>query len=249
MYKIKDIVYADAGKVLVGNGKKGYQFSGEMMDFTEEEISLEEIVRNAEMGIVEYGGIVQAYNPNETYANIKADMVHRRYSPDDQTAIILNKDSDDVAYERMQQWRNWSSKVAHAIIGDSEQLMVAKNLKFADIAEYDNSAAVNEFYCNNIPMWLDKDTRNGLLTRFNAEKAAGIESTTLWYGTQSFTLTVDKGIEMMNAIELYASACYDNTAEHKANVMALEDTEEVNNYNYTVNYPEKLHFNLKVVHA
>lgn len=249
MYKIKDMVYADAGKVLVGNGKKGYQFSGEIIDFTEEEISLEEIVRNAETGIVEYDGIVQAYNPNDTYANIKADMVHRRYSPDDQTAIILNKDSDKISYDRMQEWRNWSSKVAHAIIGDSEQLMVAKNLKIADIAEYDNSVAVNEFYCNNIPMWLDKETRSGLLTRFNAEKAAGIESTTLWYGTQSFSLTVDKGIEMMNAIELYASACYDKTSEHKANEAALETIEEVNSYDYTTGYPEKLHFNLKVVHA
>ena len=47
----------------------------------------------------------------------------------------------------------------------------------------------------------------------------------------------------MNTLELYASACFDKTAEHKANVLALDDIEDILSYDYTVGYPSKLHFN------
>ena len=35
MYKIKDTVYADAGFILLGSNKKGYQFEGELSEFKE----------------------------------------------------------------------------------------------------------------------------------------------------------------------------------------------------------------------
>jgi hypothetical protein len=91
-------------------------------------------------------------------------------------------------------------------------------------------------------MWLDKNTRNGLLMRLNAEKSAGKTTTTLWFDTQSFTLNIDELIAMINLLEVYASECYDRTAYHKAAVKALTTVEEVNNYNYTTGYPEKLEF-------
>jgi hypothetical protein len=47
---------------------------------------------------------------------------------------------------------------------------------------------------------------------------------------------------MLNAIELYASACYDNTQAHIANVKALENIESLKNYDYRTGYPEKLRF-------
>lgn len=78
------------------------------------------------------------------------------------------------------------------------------------------------------------------MLRFNAEKSSGKIETTLWLGTQSITLGIDKAIQMLYAIEVYASACFDNTAKHKANVMALDSIEEVMSYDYTTGYPEKL---------
>ena len=47
---------------------------------------------------------------------------------------------------------------------------------------------------------------------------------------------------MLNAIELYASACYDNTQVHIANINAIEDIETLKNYDYRTGYPEKLRF-------
>jgi hypothetical protein len=55
-------------------------------------------------------------------------------------------------------------------------------------------------------------------------------------------MKVETGIMMLLAIELYASACYDNTQAHISTVMNLENIEEVNSYDYTSGYPEKLRF-------
>ena len=89
-------------------------------------------------------------------------------------------------------------------------------------------------------MWLDKATRNGLLMRFNAEKAQGIETTTLWYDGIEYTLRVEDGISMLYAIELYASKSYDNTQKHMNAISELATIEEVISYDYTVGYPDKL---------
>ena len=91
-------------------------------------------------------------------------------------------------------------------------------------------------------MWLDKTTRVGLKLRFDAEIASGQTNTTLWYEGIPFNLELANAVQMLNAIELYASACYDNTQAHIANVKALEDVEAIKNYDYRTGYPEKLRF-------
>ena len=47
---------------------------------------------------------------------------------------------------------------------------------------------------------------------------------------------------MLSALELYALACYNVTAEHKVAVENLTSLEEVKSYDYTTGYPEKLSF-------
>ena len=123
-----------------------------------------------------------------------------------------------------------------------EKLINEKNEKIKSIHTYDESSSVNEFFVNGMAMWLDKATRAGLKLRFESEIAMGKSETTLWYGNIQFPLPLENAIKMLYAIEIYASACYDNTQAHLANVMALQTIEEVKNYDITVNYPEKLRF-------
>ena len=126
----------------------------------------------------------------------------------------------------------------------TEEQLLAEALmnKQREISDYDQSPAVNEFYVGDIPMWLDKATRAGLLLRFNAEKAQGLITTTLWSDGRQYPLNVDEAIAMLFAIELYASACYDNTQRHLAAVNALTTVEEIEQYDYTEGYPSKLRF-------
>lgn len=125
---------------------------------------------------------------------------------------------------------------------EEQKLSKAIGYKQIDIEEYDTSPEINEFYVSDRPMWLDKATRAGLLLRFQAEQAQGITDTILWYDGQQFPLKVDQAIQMLYAIELYASACYDNTQRHLASIQALQTIEEIESYDYKAGYPEKLRF-------
>lgn len=112
----------------------------------------------------------------------------------------------------------------------------------AELEKYDGSDEVNGFSLGGQHLWLDKVTRNGLDYRFKCEKAMGQTETTLWYGTTPITLNIDTAVAMLQAVEVYASACFDRTATHKATILALEDIEAVFNYDITAGYPDKLAF-------
>ena len=118
----------------------------------------------------------------------------------------------------------------------------AKRNKVDDILAYDSSEAVNEFTIGGQSVWLDKATRAGLLLRFEAESKVGREQTTLWNEEVSYTLPLADAMQMLIALELYASECYDNTQRHLAEVSKLESIAEVEAYDYTIGYPAKLAF-------
>jgi hypothetical protein len=125
---------------------------------------------------------------------------------------------------------------------EEEIISNAMRDKLRDIEMYDSSSEVNEFYIQEMPVWLDKSTRSGLMLRFNSELAMKKENTTLWYNGNSFTLPLNTAIQMLYALEVYASECYDNTQAHLAAVEKLETLDEILEYNYRVGYPEKLNF-------
>ena len=124
----------------------------------------------------------------------------------------------------------------------TEQQVVKKmkELKLDEIKDYDSSDFVNSFTFKGVEMWLDKETRNGLIMRLNAEKAVGKTETTLWFNTISFTLQIDEALQLLTLLEVYASACYDNTARHIAAMEALDDVEDIFNYDYKSGYPQKI---------
>lgn len=119
-----------------------------------------------------------------------------------------------------------------------------KQHKINDIIKYDSSPEVNGFYLNNELVWLSKDMRVGLVNSTTIEKNAGIQETTLWFDGHSFVISVDTVLEMLAALEIYAKQCYNKTQEHIGEVNGLEDVKYVDDYDYTVGYPEKLHFNV-----
>lgn len=119
-----------------------------------------------------------------------------------------------------------------------------KQHKINDIIKYDSSPEVNGFYLNDELVWLSKDMRVGLVNSTTIEKNAGIQETTLWFEGHSLVIGVDTVLEMLAALEIYAKQCYNRTQEHIAEVNDLEDVKDVDDYDYTVGYPEKLHFNV-----
>lgn len=163
---------------------------------------------------------------------------------------VVNRIGTDVYFRR-----------ASALAGDKPEMFaevdalpsddVTKAIedKIAEIEAYDKSDAVNSFTLDGAAVWLDKDTRVGLMNSVTIEKAAGREETTLWFpigGTpQKIVINVDKAIQMLAALELYALACYNATAAHIANVGKLTDEAEIEAYDYTTGYPHKLNLSTK----
>jgi hypothetical protein len=129
----------------------------------------------------------------------------------------------------------------------SEEQLISnerEHLRF-DITNYDASENVNVFYIGDISIWLDKNTRAGLMLRFNSELALKKEKTTLWYNNNEFVLPINSAIQMLYALENYASECYDNTQRHLSNIEKIETLEELKKYDITTGYPNKLTFNLQ----
>lgn len=119
-----------------------------------------------------------------------------------------------------------------------------KEKLIAEIEAYDTSTAVNSFMLGGRRMWLDKATRVGLANSINIEKAAGKETTTLWFDGIQYEIPVDTALQMLAALELYALDCYNVTQSHIASVRLLDNVETLEAYDYTVGYPEKLVFDL-----
>lgn len=114
----------------------------------------------------------------------------------------------------------------------------------AKIEAHDKSDAVNSFTLAGRQMWLDKDTRVGLVNSINIEKSAGKETTSLWFDAVQYEIPIDAALQMLAALELYALDCYNITQAHIASVKLLDDMGTLEAYDYTAGYPDKLVFNL-----
>lgn len=139
---------------------------------------------------------------------------------------------------------NYNIKVDFNIAPEKSPLERAKELVFREIDQYDTSSNVNGFILNGIQVWLDKDTRVGLMNSITIEKNAGKEQSVLWLNGICITVNCDAAIQMLSSLELYALACYNKTAEHKLAVSQLTDVSKVKAYDYTAGYPDKLSFKI-----
>lgn len=158
------------------------------------------------------------------------------FNPTSFEEVIVNSETNEET--TITRYNVWFEDIKSSEIKDQVQLnrFILEHI----IKAYDKSPAVNEFTINDIPVWFDKETRAGLKLRFEAELALGKTDTTLWYNGISFNLTLEQAIKMLHALEIYASKCYDVTQTHLSEIKNL--TVELESYDYTKDYPEKLKF-------
>ena len=116
----------------------------------------------------------------------------------------------------------------------------AQKMVLAEIEKHDTSPFVNGFMLNGLRVWLNKDTRVGLMNSTSIAKAMGKKTTTLWFGGMQIEVNCDKAIGLLSALEMYALECFNVTAAHKKAVAELNTVEEVLGYDYTKGYPEQL---------
>lgn len=138
-------------------------------------------------------------------------------------------------------WVEYIPQVAESIV-DTLQSIKENILK--DIERYDKSVNVNLFYVNGESTWIDRDTRVSLMNSTIILKNANQETTTLWLNNIPFVISCELLIQMLQILEIYALQCYNVTEQHKANINNLTSIEEIQNYDFKLNYPEKLTFTI-----
>lgn len=119
MYKVRNKVYAEAGSLLIGKNKRGYVFIGEVSDFSEEAIRIDDMKVEGNFLTYSNGKIREIYKPNQTYEQLKAKYIKRLFSNDDQIAIMLNKErsaEDAELYDKMQEYRDWCGLLAKKVV-------------------------------------------------------------------------------------------------------------------------------------
>ena len=138
--------------------------------------------------------------------------------------------------EMRREYEVWKQKWAE------KALVLAKKAKISEITTYDKSSAVNSFLFDDKQRWLKNDLRRSLSYSTNILKEDGEKTVDIWFDTECETIDIDNALYMLKELEVYAKQTNNVTHQHKAEVMALTSIEEVEAYDITKDYPEKLVF-------
>lgn len=123
-----------------------------------------------------------------------------------------------------------------------ELLRRAKQDKLNELENYDNSSEVNNFSVNGKNMWLDTSVRQQLRISLDAMQTLGRETVTKWFDGEQYTYPTSIWYQMLAAVEVYAADALNVTESHKAAINALTTVQEIEDYDFTTGYPEKLEF-------
>lgn len=151
------------------------------------------------------------------------------------TATVINP-SDEIMLEN-----GWLEYIPPEPT-NAEKLAMAKANKVAEIEEYDASTAVEEFTINDVPMWLGHEVRQQIRTSAEAYQAMDAEQMTKVFDGAEYTFPISTWLQMLNALEVYAAEALNTTERHKAAVQAMTRRKDVEDYDYTTDYPTKLAF-------
>lgn len=127
---------------------------------------------------------------------------------------------------------------------ERELIENARSQKLAELYNYDNSSAVNSFTIDGNEMWLTVNERQQIALQINANEAVGRTEMTKWFNGNVYTFSIDQWKQMLAAVEVYAGDALNVTESHKNSIkFQMRTVEEIQNYDFTEGYPEKLAFN------
>lgn len=126
----------------------------------------------------------------------------------------------------------------------AELLERAKQEKIAELEAYDQSDAVNGFTLGGQTMWLTRDDRTQISESISAYEGTGAQQMTKFFGGVAYTFPLNVWKLMLNALVVYASEALNATERHRAAILLLQSVQEVEGYDFTEGYPQKLVFNI-----
>lgn len=126
----------------------------------------------------------------------------------------------------------------------AQLLQEAKDTKIAEIEAYNDSSDVNGFIVNGYQTWIPRELRANFKTSIDSYIALDIPTMTkIWEGIE-YTTTPQNWLQMYYVVEYYASECQNVTDRHKIAVNAMDNIEDVENYDIAADYPNKPEFTI-----
>jgi hypothetical protein len=120
MYIDRNVIYSDPYKFLICGDMIGYQFP-EGCSVEEYDINMDDIKKLGKLAYYNNGRLAEKLVDNGDYRYYKSSIIKKRYSNDDQIAIMLNKDDseeDNIRYDRMMQWREFAAELSKRIMSN-----------------------------------------------------------------------------------------------------------------------------------
>lgn len=122
-----------------------------------------------------------------------------------------------------------------------EEMIAAK---IQDVYRYDNSEEVNSFSVNGVNAWFDKETRSNFRGSLSDAELLGETEVSVPIKGTIYTIPIQTAKMFLAQIQRYADACTIVSAEHVNQVQQCSTKREVEEFDITAGYPEKLVFNI-----
>lgn len=165
--------------------------------------------------------------------------------------IVIKKDGFQIINPNEQQllddgWIEYTQpKLSEIEIFNQKKQELIDNINI-----YDSSNEVNVCYIkyNDVvfPYWADKLERSSLKSAVqdcitNGRNQYRLDLRDL---QMSVVISCQVILDMLSKLEVYAIDCYNTTTDHLYNINNISNIEELDSYDYTLNYPEKLTFEI-----
>ena len=136
-------------------------------------------------------------------------------------------------------------KVWKAYVAERE-LKTAKAQKLAELEAYDSSDAVNGFEVvkdgQAITAWIEPGKRSNYRGSLEDCVLLGVTDIKVPIAGMLIPMTVSDARVKLAQVQLYADSCAIVTERHRAAVAQLHTVQEVEGYDFTTGYPERLTF-------
>lgn len=150
----------------------------------------------------------------------------------------------------LEQLTAWGFAEWHEPEPTPEQLLeMAKQDKIAELERYDASDAVNGFDVtisgSTMSLWIDRETRADYRSSIEAAELLGRTEVKPVFGGHEITLSVQEAKMYLAQVQLYANQCFGVTQQHMMAIESLESVKDVEDYDFTEGYPERLSFDVQ----
>lgn len=147
------------------------------------------------------------------------------------------------------QLKAWGFAEWHEPEPTPEQVLeTVKSAKLAELENYDQSDAVNGFDVTigeqTMSLWIDRETRADYKSSIEAAELLGRTEVRPVFNGVEVTLSVQMAKMALAQVQIYANQCFGVTERHKAAILLLQSVQEVEGYDFTVGYPERLRFDV-----